>query len=139
MCVFYMNGGMTPIPGLVTLLTLLHEKTTTEVPNETQKQNLINLFIEAEDNIIYVMDAYAGFEYPDEIAFLKSSRERLLEWCTTCEASGGTYQDSPNSSQTFRYARDYILNRLINIGKDISSEEESDVEDESSIDESSDN
>lgn len=127
------------IPGLVTLLTLLHEKTTTEVPNETQKQNLINLFIEAEDNIIYVMDAYAGFEYPDEIAFLKSSRERLLEWCTTCEASGGTYQDSPNSSQTFRYARDYILNRLINIGKDISSEEESDVEDESSIDESSDN
>ncbi|MGN6671576.1 MAG: hypothetical protein ACTHJ4_08585 [Candidatus Nucleicultricaceae bacterium] len=75
-----------------------------------QRQNLIELFSEAQSNLSYLITTLGGSHSAQEInpdirkakQFLKEMKSRVLAWDKKENAKSGTYQNSPNSMVYYR-------------------------------------
>lgn len=102
---YAMIGGMELIGNLevfLELLQLVYEKAKTQDIEVGQGQNLVDLFLEAQNSLAYVIELGHPEEmFEEEFAFLARAKKRVKKWSKAFDRRKGTYITSPNSCTSF--------------------------------------
>lgn len=86
----------------IEILECVYQKAKSEEMDTPQKQNVVELFLEAQNNLAYLCClGYPDEVYADERRFLRGARKRVMKWDIDSEATRGTYITSPNSVMSF--------------------------------------
>lgn len=81
------------------------------------KQNLVGLFLEAQDNLDYLIETGFPVEcFDEELSFLRKSREQVRLWNKESDSTSGDYQTSPNSAMHFRVMSGFNASRVELLG-----------------------
>jgi hypothetical protein len=91
------------IAKFINILELLHNKAYNEIPDVMQMQNLVALFINAQEDISYLINLYFPVEdFAKPMNFLSNAKKSVLNWNSISETTSGSYQTSPNSALYYR-------------------------------------
>ncbi|WP_156956743.1 hypothetical protein [Candidatus Odyssella acanthamoebae] len=101
----------------ISILESLHEVVQNQTLTVPQQQNLIDLMLDAQDSIDYLIET--GFpeeEFKDSLRFLKKFKNIIRKWKKMPSLTKGTYQNSPNSQHFFRSSSGYYQSRICQLG-----------------------
>lgn len=89
----------------ILIMQEIHDKPRQETPDRSQMQNLISLFLDAQEHLSYIVcNGYPFSELKTQSRFLKSAKAQVKLWDKASCASSGSFQTSPNSGTSFRKA-----------------------------------
>jgi hypothetical protein len=87
----------------IKILEFLYNKSNQAPLNQSQMQNLVDLFSEAQGSLSYVVcNGYPREELVDQRVFLEKAKERVFEWESLSHANSGSYEKSPKTTTAFR-------------------------------------
>lgn len=121
----------------ITLLKVVYRKTENVELEPQVKQNLVDLFSEAQEDLSYMIEKGYPQEYlSEQKEFLKTVKQRVEAWNNSSNSFGGSYQTSPNSEIMFRCVEGYKARQIAYLGTASSSqfvhpEEEDSTEEDS--------
>ncbi|MBW8309468.1 MAG: hypothetical protein K0M45_07535 [Candidatus Paracaedibacteraceae bacterium] len=105
------------LSNFISILKRVYRVVQTQELTEDQKQNLLDLLLDARDNIDYLVETeYPEEEFEDSLEFLKKSKKVITKWKKMPSLTKGTYQNSPNSYHSFRSADGYYQSRICRLG-----------------------
>lgn len=114
----------------IDILSTVYTKTEKKKLNAKQMQNLIDLFLDAQESIAYhICNGCPIEELEDQMAFLKKAKKRVLKWERLTNDTNGTYQTSPNSTSSFRTMPGYKAKQIKYLGTTSSAFYDNDDED----------
>lgn len=107
------------INSFISVLQLLCNKVNDEEVNVPQMQNLVDLFINAQIGVSYIV----AHDFPpydersgEQRQFLREVKERVKEWDRRSNATSGEYQTSPNSGSCFKKIEDFNTQQIDYLG-----------------------
>jgi hypothetical protein len=125
----------------ITILQEIHDNPRKKNPDQSEMQNLVDLFLDAQEHLSYIVcNGYPFSELRVQSHFLKSAKAKVKQWDSLSSASSGSFQTSPNSATSFRKVDDLNKALISYLGTnssltyqndDDSQEEEDDTEEDS--------